>query len=339
MSSLPTTQKAVLFNLTTSTLSLTTTAPLPPPSTIEHIIKVHSTAITNGELTWAPFTNWPNEHIPCFDVSGTILTRIATSRFQIGDKVYGRIAAGREGSAREFATILPSEAALVPRGLTMQDAASVPMSAHTAWQALFEQGLLAGAFSNAPFVDDAGSLVGAQAAAGKRVLVLNAAGGVGLFATQFCKLAGAYTVGTSSARNAAFLRELGVDEVLDYSLTSVADWVGGDEERKFDLVLDCVGGASMLDGWAAVGRNAAYVSVVPGFKTPEAGIPVGVRAMWFIMESRAVELERIGRFFELGLLRTYVDSVWGIEEYKEAFAKTAGGHARGKVVLRIGEEE
>jgi NADPH:quinone reductase-like Zn-dependent oxidoreductase len=337
MAPLPKTQKAVIFNLTTNALSLTTSSPVPAPGNEEHVIKVHSTAITNGELTWAPFTNWPNEHIPCFDVAGTILSLVPGSKFKIGDKIYGRIAAGREGSAREFATILPSEAALVPRNLGMQEAASVPMSAHTAWQAVFEQGLLCSTFSNAPYVSSSGEVVGSQAK-GKRVLILNAAGGVGLFATQFAKLAGAFTVGTASGKNEGFVKELGADEVLDYTKTTVQAWVGEGEDKKFDLVFDCVGGKSMLDGWTAVKENGTYISVVPGFKEPEGGAPAGVRSKWFVMEARGPELEGIGRFIEKGLVKTWVDSVWKIEEYAQAFAKTASGHARGKVVFSIGDD-
>jgi NADPH:quinone reductase-like Zn-dependent oxidoreductase len=333
-----TTQKAIIFNLTTNALSFTSSSPFPTSSSSEHLIRVHSTAITNGELTWAPYTNWANEHIPCFDVSGTIVSEVASSPFKPGDRVYGRIHAGREGSGREYATILPSEAAHVPRGLSMVDAASVPMSAHTAWQALFEQGLLTGSFANAPYVNDAGEVVDGQAK-GKRILILNAAGGVGLFATQFARLAGAYTVGTASAKNLSFVKELGADEVIDYTKTTVKAWVGEGEDKKFDLVFDCVGGKSMLDGWNAVKKNGTYISVVPGFREPEGGKPEGVRNTWFVMEARGPELEKIGKFIEKGLVKTWVDSVWKIEEYNEAFAKTASGHARGKVVLKIAEDE
>jgi len=336
--SLPATQKAVIFNLTTNTLSLSATNPVPQPNNEEHVIRVHSTAITNGELTWAPFTNWPNEHIPCYDVSGTILSTVPGSKFQLGDEVYGRVFADREGTAREYATILPKEAALVPKGLGLTDASSVPMSLHTAWQALFEQGLLTGDFKNVPHINGNGEVIGDQAK-GKRVLILNAAGGVGLFATQFARLAGAHTVGTASGKNEAFLKELGINEILDYTKTSVTDWIAqSPQERKFDLVFDCIGGKSMLDGWSAVKENGTYISVAPGFKEPEGGAPSGVKHKWFVMDARGEELEAVGKFFEKGLLRAWVDSVWKIEEFEQAFAKTASGHARGKVVIRLAKE-
>lgn len=338
MAALPAQQKAVIFNTETNQLSFTASAPLPETSG-ELVIAVHSTAITNGELTWAPFVNWPINHVPCYDVSGTVVTTVPGTPFKVGDKVFGRVDAGREGTARQYATILPSEAAIVPEGLSMQDAASFPMSAHTAWQALFEQGSLTGSFTptSVPHIDEAGKVVGGQAA-GKRVLILGAAGGVGLLAVQFAKLAGAYTVGTTSPRNAEFVKSLGIDEIIDYTKTSVEEWVDGDASKKFDLVFDCVGGKSMLDGWNGVKDNGSFISVVTGFREPDGGKPAGVKSVWFIMEARGRELERIAEFFGKGLLKTSVDSVWKIEDYDQAFAKTATGHARGKVVIGIAEE-
>lgn len=158
-------------------------------------------------------------------------------------------------------------------------------------------------------------------------------------AVQFAKLAGAYVAGTASPKNANYLKELGVDEIIDYTKTSVEAWVGGRPEKKFDLVFACVGGKSMMDGWNGVKDNGAYVSVVPGFAEPEGGKPSGVRSAWFVMEARGEELERIGKFLEKGLLKSTVDSVFKIEEFEEAFAKTASGHARGKVVIKIAEDE
>jgi NADPH:quinone reductase-like Zn-dependent oxidoreductase len=339
---LPTHQKSILFNVETNALSLDPNAPLPPQSTTEHLIRVHSTAITTGELTWAPFVNWPNPHIPCYDVSGTILTSVANSPFKPGDRVFGRVDAGREGTAREFAHILPSEAAIVPEGLGLLEACTVPMSALTAWQALLEHGLLSGSFERVPRLDDkTGEVVGRDVAAGKRVLVLGAAGAVGGFAVQFAKLAGAFVAGTASGSNAAFLRELGVDEVLDYTKISVGEWVGEGKERKFDLVFDCVGQKTMLDGWNGVKGDGTFISVAPGFREPEGEEKKfeGVRKKWFIMDSRGQELEGLGKLVGEGIVRTRVDSVFPLEEFEEAFKRTGTGHAKGKVVFKVGEVE
>ena len=341
MFDLPKQQKAVVFNTKTGSLSYTNSAPVVHAAE-ELLIKVHSTAITNGELTWAPFLNWPDEQIPCYDVSGTVLSlptaASSSHNFKEGDKIYGRIMADRKGSAQEYANILTSEAALVPRGLDMNSAACVPMSAYTAWQAIFEKGLLTGSFSpdSVPHINSSGEAVLNQAM-GKRVLVLGAAGGVGVMAIQFAKLAGAFVAGTAGRKNEEFLKSLNIDEVIDYTKISVREYVSSND--KFDLVFDCVGGKSMLDGWNGVKGEGVYISIVPGFAEPEGGKPAGVRNEWFVMEPRGEELARISKFFEKGMLKASVDSVWKLEEFDEAFKKTASGHARGKVVFKISDAE
>ncbi|KAF2808960.1 NAD(P)-binding protein [Mytilinidion resinicola] len=326
-SPVPKTQPTILFNTTSSTLSLGPAFPVPISPPTEHLIRVHATAITNGELTWGLFVDWPFLHVPTFDVAGTTLTPVEGSPFKVGDEIYGRVTAAREGCAREYATITPSEAALRPQDLSDVDAATVPMSAETAWQALFEHGELA-----APQAD--GSKVAANA--GKRVLILAASGGVGLWAVHFARLAGAHVVGTCSEKNAEFVLGLGADEVVDYTKTSLEAWARAKEGRKFDVVFDCAGSRSMEDAWTVVREGARFVSIVPGYKEPDGGPPRGVKGLFFVMESRGAELAVISGLWERGLCKTVVDSVWRLEEYEKAFAKTASGHARGKVVIRIG---
>ncbi|KAF2438940.1 NAD(P)-binding protein, partial [Karstenula rhodostoma CBS 690.94] len=193
------------------------------------------------------------------------------------------------------------------------------------------------AAESVPRVTDAGEIQGMQLAKGKRVLVLGAAGGVGIMALQFARLAGACVAETASPRNDEFVRALGAD-VIDYTKTSLKEWAGSEEKKKFDLVLDCVGGSAMLDGWNASKDNGTYISVAPGFWEPEGEKPVGVRSEWFVMDSRGSELAAIGRFIENGLVKGWVDSVWRIEDFERAFAKTATGHARGKVVIKVSKD-
>jgi NADPH:quinone reductase-like Zn-dependent oxidoreductase len=123
----------------------------------------------------------------------------------------------------------------------------------------------------------------------------------------------------------------------------VREWVGGNEERKFDLVVDAVGEKSVqLDGWEAVKRTGRYVSLSPWFGAPPEGMEArfeSVTAKGFIMDSRGDELAAIGRFLARGIVRVRVDSVWGLDEFEEAFRRTGTGHAKGKVVLKIGDGE
>lgn len=122
----------------------------------------------------------------------------------------------REGTYAEFIVAKELEVTLKPTSLDFIAAAAVPVGALTSWQALFDIAHLTN---------------------GQRVLIHAAAGGVGSMAVQLAKAKGAYVIGTASARNADFLRQLGVDEVIDYQTTHFEDAV-----RDVDVVFDTVGG-------------------------------------------------------------------------------------------------
>ncbi|KAK9420265.1 putative Zinc-binding oxidoreductase [Seiridium unicorne] len=116
---------------------------------------------------------------------------------------------------------------------------------------------------------------------GKRVLVTAADGGVGILVVHLAKLAGAYVVGTCGSANADFMRGLGAYEVLDYRTTSLWEWVRDDEAAKrFDFVLDCVGGETLRQAWKAARENGVVISVAEPAdgKRPEDDVAEGVRS-------------------------------------------------------------
>src|SRR5260370_19423722 len=119
---------------------------------------------------------------------------------------------GRDGAEAEFTLALPDELVPKPRTLDFVQAAAVPLTALTAWQAFFDH---------------------ARLVAGQSVLIHGGAGGVGVFAVQLARWAGAQVIATASARNREFLRELGADESIDYTTTRVEDVI-----NDVDLVFD-----------------------------------------------------------------------------------------------------
>jgi hypothetical protein len=171
---LPTTMKVLLQSDPASkTLFLATRPlPVPVPNSTEHLIRVHAAALTNGELLW--MKNFPppasetkgKELVPCYDMAGTVITAPSDSPFQPGTEVYGRTHYYRTAAGREYTICDTYELAFKPKTLSFVQAATVPMSVETAYQALFVQ---------APLQPVAGT-----GAKGKRIFVTAGSGAVGM---------------------------------------------------------------------------------------------------------------------------------------------------------------
>ncbi|EOO02962.1 putative alcohol dehydrogenase zinc-binding domain-containing protein [Phaeoacremonium minimum UCRPA7] len=325
---IPSAARALVHNPQTHDLTLLT-PPVPTPTgPDEHLLAVHAVALTNGELSWPePATVSPHA-IPGYEVSGTVIAAPPDSPFQPSADVYARTAFDRPGSARPYSIALTAELGRKPQNLSWEAAATVPLSALTAWQALFDHGGLA-----AP--GDESSLSRNRS---KRILITAAAGGVGLWAVQLAKLAGVdHIVGTCGSTNAGFVLGLGADEVVDYTVVSdLASWVS--DRGRFDLVLDCVGGSTLEQAWLCVkADNGMLISIVqpPEMRKPQVGISDNVRSLFFIVEANGRQLEKITSLIEQKKCTTVVDSAFAFEEFGEAFDKVRGGHLRGKVVLSV----
>lgn len=130
---------------------------------------------------------------------------------------------------------------------------------------------------------------------------------------------------------------LEVDEMLDYKVTVLKKWVGAEEEQRFDIVLDCVGGKTLEDAWTCVKDGGLVISVAqpPGTKKPTEDARKDVRSVWFIVEPNGQQLGEIVRLVEDGKCKGVVDSVWEIENWEKALERLNGGHTRRKVVLKL----
>lgn len=203
-------------------------------------------------------------------------------------------------------------------------------------QALFTRGGLAGLGEG----DGEGEgQAGRERNKGKKVLVTAASGGVGVWLLQLAREAGVGgIVAVCGSGNAGLVRELGATEVIDYTKTSVREWVEeGGERAKVDLVVDCKGGESLVQCWSAVKDGGVLLSICepPEGRKPEGCEVKDVRSEFFIMEPKGDDLLEVGRLFDEGKVRAVVDSVWKLEEYKQAFAKLDKGHSRGKILLTL----
>src|SRR5690606_5059851 len=183
-------------------------------------------------------------------------------------------------------------------------AAALPTAFGTAWQGLFDVGHLQ---------------------RGQRVLIHAAAGGVGNMAVQQAHHAGAHVVATASARNAALVKSLGADEVIDYRTEDFT------EVNDFDLVLDTLGGETLERSWSVLRANGRIASLV------EFGIQSrGTQAGEFVFFASATPfLPQAIRLFQSGQLQIITDSIFPLDEARSALEKLATGHARGKVLIGV----
>jgi NADPH:quinone reductase-like Zn-dependent oxidoreductase len=280
------------------------------------LIRVHATSVNpfDWKVRRGYLAGWLNHTLPLipgWDVSGVIeATGPQVSDLRPGDEVYGMADASRNGAYAEYIVVHASKVARKPSSVDHIHAAAVPQAALAAWQALFNAGGLS---------------------AGQRVLIHAAAGGVGHFAVQFAKQRGAYVIGTASGRNLDFVRELGADEVIDYTTTPFEDVV-----HDVDVVLDTIGGDTQQRSWKTLKPGGILVSIV---EPPSAELAAqhGVRQAFWGASQNADDLNAIAELIDSGKVKPTVSTVLPLDEVKDAHTMSEGMHTRGKIVMKVAE--
>jgi NADPH:quinone reductase-like Zn-dependent oxidoreductase len=291
-------------------------APRPCPAVGEALIRVHAAAITRGELDWE--ATWHDREgkarvpsIPSHEVSGVVEQMPqGTTNLKAGDEVFALIDFNHDGAAAEYATVAADALALKPRALDHVHAAAIPLSALTAWQALFDHGRITG---------------------GMRVLILGGGGAVGSFAVQIARWAGAKIAATASAENADSVRTLGAEPVID-SETERIDEVAD----NFDIVLDTVGGEILTRAAACVREGGALITVA-ALPTPSAGDGRTAPAVFFVVKPDKLELGKLAELADSDRLRPLVAEVYPLADTRAAYQRIAKGRVRGKVVIKVAD--
>ncbi|MEE1978938.1 MULTISPECIES: NADP-dependent oxidoreductase [Gammaproteobacteria] len=249
-----------------------------------------------------------------WDVSGIIESvGSAVQAFKPGDAIYARPDIKRNGSYAEFIDIRASEIAHKPRTLSHAAAASLPLAAITAWDALF---------------------TAARLRAGQSVLIHAASGGVGSLAVQLAKNAGARVIATCSAKNHALVRSLGADQLIDYQTQRLAD-IGA----KVDVVFDTLGGDVQTASWSLLKPGGILVSVVspPTEEAAQAAGADNVRSAFVFIEPNAKILEELADMVDAGRIRPLVGAEFALRDAAKAHALSQSGRAVGKIVLHVGQ--
>jgi NADPH:quinone reductase-like Zn-dependent oxidoreductase len=277
----------------------------PEPADGEVLIRVHAASV--NPIDWKYRRGLASKPLPAVlgnDVSGTIEISRADG-FAEGDEVFGFSASG--GYA-EYSTVSASAIARKPEGVSHEQAATIPVAGLTAWQALFDRGGLE---------------------RGQTALVAGAGGGVGHFAVQFAKLAGARTIGTGSTRNRDFVLGLGADEYVDYTQQDVGEAVSG-----ADVAFDTVGGDVTASLLPAV-RDGGVLVTIAGAPPEEAARERGVRAELHVTSPMPDQLARIAELISGGEVRVEIAEAIPLADVKRAHELSEGGHVRGKLVLTV----
>ena len=289
-------------------------APRPHPGAGEVLVRIHAAGINpvdwkirEGQLKAMLHHAFPL--VLGWDLSGVVEALGPNlTRLKVGDEVFSRPDIARDGAYAEFIVVRESELALKPKSLDHIHAAALPLAGLTAWQTLFEAGGLA---------------------AGQRVLIHAAAGGVGHIAVQLAKWKGAQVIGTAAAKNHVFLRSLGVDQVIDYDTERFDEVV-----QPVDMVLDTIGGDTQERSWKVLKRGGILVSIASPPKAVVASAD-GVRSAFVFTQPNASQLAEIAKLADAGKVKVIVETILPLSDATRGQQLSERGHVRGKIVLRI----
>jgi NADPH:quinone reductase-like Zn-dependent oxidoreductase len=273
--------------------------------------------IRRGELRFVLPSRFPL--VLGFDLAGEVeAVGPEVTRFEPGDPVFGGTSNRRAGCHAEMALCPESALAAMPESLTFEEAAALPIAALTALLALRDKG---------------------EVAPGEGILVNGAAGGVGHFAVQIGRILGARVTAVAGGRNQDFVRQLGAERSLDYERE---DFTLDDE--TYEVVFDAVGKSSFSACEPLLADKGVYVTTRVGpaiFLSALRSTLRGLfgetrRAAGVIVRPDGADLELLGHWADQGRLRPHIESVFPLEEIRAAHEASESGHARGKIVVRVG---
>ncbi|MGV0809292.1 NADP-dependent oxidoreductase [Mycolicibacterium setense] len=291
--------------------------PEPYPAPTEVKVRVHAAGVnpvdyyTSRGLAYNRVLDLPFIH--GWDVAGVVEeVGYGVSRFQVGDRVFGMPWFPRQaGGYAEFVTAPSRHFSTIPTGLGFTEAAALPLAGLTAWQMLVDV---------------------AHVAAGQRVLVSAAAGGVGHLAVQIAKARGAYVIGTARAAKHDFVRRLGADEVVDYTTTPVHE-VAND----VDVVVQMFGGEAGLEALNCLRPGGILVSAQAAW-TPglfERAGELNVHAYDYLVEPDAAGMQSLADLVGSGRLRVRIAAEYPMTEAAQALKVIGEGRTAGKIVLTV----
>lgn len=314
-------------------------APRPVAGTGEVLVRVHAASLNPPDLylrdgyralppEWRPDAVFPL--ILGTDISGVVAALgDGVTGLAVGDEVHAMVRFPEDlmtgsGAYAEYVSVPAAELALKPVGIDHVQAAAAPMSLLTAWQFLIDLGHDA----PNPFQSFAHRPV---PLARKTVVVNGAGGGVGHFAVQLAKWQGARVIAIASGKHETLMREMGVDQFVNYTKTAAEEIV-----RDADLVFDAVGGTTIDRFLRTIRRGGALFLVNPlGFGGHAEAEALGITVSVTQVRSNGAQLGAVGRLIADGTIKVVLDSSFSLAEAGRAHQRAAQGSIQGKIVLTV----
>ncbi len=305
----PKEQRAIVQHSGSEALELQT-VPVPTPGANQVLIRIYAAAVNPADWkSGAP----PEDRIPGGDVAGVIeAVGKGVTGFHAGDPVFAIVVRRSglfNGAYAEYAVASVANVMLKPANMTYAQAAGLGIATVTGVRAVDVM----------------------ENAKGQRMLITGVAGGVGSAAAQAAKARGAYVIGTASPRHNAYLRSIGVDEVIDYTKVDFETQVG-----RVDAVLDTVGGQTALRSMRTLSKGGRYLS------TGTHGLEAQCTAAGLICPPYRSAADVVRRVYEqvaslagAGKLDVHIDKAFPLAQASEAQAYSKAGHAEGKIVLLV----
>lgn len=314
-------------------------AEVPDPTVGRHDVLVRVSAaginpldkmVRNGEFK--RLLKYKTPFVLGHDVAGIVTQVGADVRdYKVGDEIYARPRDLRIGGFAEFIAIDQADIALKPNSLTMEESAAVPLVALAALQALVDV---------------------ARVKPGQKVLVHAGAGGLGSTVIQLAKHLGGYVATTAHGKDEGRVRDLGANEVIDYTKADFAELLTG-----YDVVLDSLGGDNLAKSLTVLKPGGLAISVVgppdAAFAT-QIGRPLlkpvmalmsrkvrararslGVRYSFFFMRANGAQLKTLAALYDAGTLRPVLDRTFPFDQTLDAMAYVEQGRAKGKVIVTM----
>ena len=292
--------------------------PKPEPKNDEILVRVMAAAVNpvdtyvrQGKL----FKNRDSQGpiILGYDIAGTVeKTGADAKKFKAGDAVYCYLSVMRGGGYAEFAVAKESESAPKPKNINFEEAAAVPLAGTTAWQALIDS---------------------AKIDKGQTVLIHGGSGGVGSFSIQIAKAHGAKVIATASTAHQQLLKQLGVDQAIDYTTTKFEDVV-----KDVDVVLNCVRADALGRSYGVVKKGGIIVSITDEPDQNECA-KHGIRGTRMGAHPDSKVLEELTKLIEAGKVKPIVSQTLPLAEASKAQEQIETHHTLGKIVLKVADEK